>query len=227
MALKVHDVQMVEVAQLRPNKTNPKKPFNDRGLKGLRVSLGEFGFAGACIVAPNDDGTFDILDANTRYDELIRHEVARVPCVVMSDLKTEAQRKKFVLAYDRHKKPFDEEMVMQQLRELVNADENAQVLKDLVGLTGDASQLYGDGGESISDQAQQALDSAGAANASLMLSGPSEDIEQIRGLLRSMKGKLSSSQKVRATLAQAVAFLDWEEGRLLAVLLSTVTRFGV
>jgi hypothetical protein len=65
--LKVNPVRILTLDQLHPNPENPKKPWDSKGFKGLMTSLATFGFAGVAIVAPDPDGTFTILDANTRY----------------------------------------------------------------------------------------------------------------------------------------------------------------
>jgi hypothetical protein len=224
MTIKINKIESIPLAKLRTNGENPKKAFTARGLKGLRVSLQTFGFAGACVVAPDPDGMYTILDANTRYDELRASGISEIPCVIMDQLNTPEERKKFVLAFDRHKKLFDEEMVMKQLQELTAKNENADLLRELAGYPGQVNDLFGDKETGVSNAAEKELNPGKMS--SLMLSGPEEDIEHIRHLIRVSKAKLGASKIVLSVLGHAVTILDWEEERLLAVLLSTAIRFG-
>ncbi len=219
--MKVNQVKLLPVKSLRPNPENPKRPFDMRGFKGLMTSLEVFGFAGVCVVAPDPDGAFTILDGNTRYEELVANGVPEVPCVVMEDLTTRAARRKFFNAYDRHKKLFDEEKVMEQLRELAEQGENARLLGDLTGVK--VNELYAQLGEGREEH--DALKEAGGESGSLLIVGPAEEIAAIRGLLNHMRQKMTASRKVMATLTQAAMVWDWEDEKLLGVLLATIARF--
>ncbi len=219
--MKVNQVKLLPVKSLRPNPENPKRPFDMRGFKGLMTSLEVFGFAGVCVVAPDPDGAFTILDGNTRYEELVANGVPEVPCVVMEELTTRSARRKFFNAYDRHKKLFDEEKVMEQLRELAEQGENARLLGDLTGVK--VNELYAQLGRQT-PEAQQSLKDTGSTG-SLLIVGPAEEIAAIRGLLNHMRQKMTASRKVMATLTQAAMVWDWEDEKLLGVLLATIARF--
>jgi len=219
--VKVNQVKLLPVKSLRPNPENPKKPFDLRGFKGLMTSLEVFGFAGVCIVAPDPDGAYTVLDGNTRYEELVANGVPEVPCVVMEELTTRAARRKFFNAYDRHKKLFDEEKVMEQLRELAEQGENARLLADLTGLAS-VNDLYR---QAESREGHEALKEVGGESGSLLIVGPAEEIAAIRGLLNHMRQKMTASRKVMATLTQAAMVWDWEDEKLLGVLLATIARF--
>src|SRR5437762_3242168 len=91
--------------------------------RGLETSLQEFGFSGLFNVAPNADGTFEVLDGNTRVELLDDAGAADAPCVVHRDMAEgepgwQERRRAFVLSYDRNRKLFDEDAVLAQLKAL-------------------------------------------------------------------------------------------------------------
>lgn len=217
--MQVQPVELVEVARLRGNPHNPKKPLGLKARKGLRASLDRFGFAGLFVVAANEDGSCEILDGNTRLEELQREGVERVPCVVYRNMPPD-ERRAFTLAHDRHRKQFDEEAVREQLASLAGQPgADTEALAKLSGKSVDsllkqaaAKQAAAEGG--LKDAAGETM---------LVLFGPAEDLVAVREKLKSIRERLPLLMKANKALAEAVVALD--DGRLLALVLSVFQRF--
>lgn len=209
---------------LRPNPDNPKRPLGLKYKRGLRASLDRFGFAGLLVVAANDDGTYEVLDGNTRLDELERAGVETVPCVVYRGMDR-TERRTFVLAHDRHRKVFDEDVVLSQLQELAEKGGDVRALATLAGKD-NLDRLLAEAANGRDGVAPASAATPPPQSGSLVLYGPASEIQAIAGLLKQVKGRLSNLEKARKALEQAVEFLDWSDDRLLACLLATVARFG-
>lgn len=221
--MKINPVQLVDVAQLRTNPTNPKGPLGLKYKRGLRASLAKWGFAGVLIVAENADGTCEILDGNTRLEDLERAGVEKIPAIVFKDMGDD-ERKTFVLSHDRHRKMFNEDAVLAQLEELAG---NAEDLKELALLSGkdNLERLLAESstrGQAAAGEVQTG--SAAPAMGSLVLYGPAADMAGIRLLLKSIKGRMSTMAKTHKALADADRFLDWTDEKVIVLLLSTIAR---
>lgn len=219
----VNEVRALPVERLRHNPANPKRPLGLKYKRGLRASLDRFGFAGLLVVAANSDGTYEVLDGNTRLEELERAGVESVPCVVYQGMDA-AERKAFVLAHDRHRKVFDEDAVLAQLQQLAEDGGDTKSLALLAGkdnLDRLLAEAQGGGSQALATPAAPL-----PAMASLVLYGPAAEVKEINALLKQVKGRLTNLEKARKALGQAVEFLDWSDERLLAVLLAAVARFG-
>lgn len=224
--MNVNPVQVLDLGSLRPNPENPKRPLGARYRRGLQTALAEYGFAGVFVVARNADGTYTTLDGTSRLDLLDREGVERVPCVVLEDCAEgmpdwQDRRREFVLAYDRHKKIFDEDAVLGQLQALAERGRDHARLAALAGKE-NLQRLLASRQAAPAPEAPKA---AAPAMASLVLYGPAEDVGAIRDLLKGIKGR-SLAGKARAALGQAAEFLDWSDERVAAVLLATVARFA-
>ena len=219
--MKVNPVKLVPTIQLRANASNPKGPLGLKYKQGLRTSLARWGFAGLFVVASNDDGTFEVLDGNTRLEELEKAGTENVPCVVFDGMGPE-ERKKFVLAHDRHRKNFNEDAVMAQLEQLAH---NGEDLKELALLSGKDNLK-----KLLAEMSGQPVDMPDvpqakvAPMASMVLYGPASEMESIKGLLKQIKGRLSTLEKSRKALADAAEFLEWGDEKTLLVLLATIAK---
>lgn len=221
--MKVNPVELLPTEQLRQTGTNPKKPMGLKYKRGLRESLSRFGFAGLLVVAENDDGTYEVLDGNTRLDELSQAGIESAPCVVFRGMDA-LERRKFLLAHDRNRKVFDESAVLADLERLAAQGED---LKSLAKLSGkdNLERLLS---ESV---ARKPLSQSNPAAilptmASVVLYGPVVELTGIRELLKQVRGRGFLLEKTRQALGQAIQFLDWTDERLIAVLLATIAAFG-
>lgn len=210
--------------RLRSNPDNPKRPLGLKYKRGLRASLDRFGFAGLLVVAANDDGTYEVLDGNTRLDELERAGVETVPCVVYRNMDR-TERRAFVLAHDRHRKVFDEDVVLSQLQELAEKGGDVRALATLAGKD-NLDRLLAEAANGRNGVAPASAAPPPPQSGSLVLYGPASEIQAIAGILKQIKGRLTNLERARKALEQAVEFLDWSDDRLLACLLATVARFG-
>lgn len=226
--MQINAPERVPVAALRPSPDNPKDKIGKQYLAGLRASIERYGFSGTLSVGANLDGTFVVLDGNTRLDELLAAKivetwVCRVPACAEGVGDWASERKQFTLAYDRHRKKFSETAVLEQLKALAAKGED---VKQLALLSGKAnlSRLLAESQAPKGGAAGPA--STAPTQASLVLYGPMAEIQTIGGLLKHVKGKLSTLEKARKALGQSVEFLAWDDARLLSVLLATVAKFG-
>lgn len=221
--MNVNPVQLLPLAKLRHNPDNPKRPMGARQGRGLRKSLQRFGFAGVLVVAgPDPDGTYEVLDGNTRLDELAGAGGDRAPCVVL-DLDADG-RKEFALAHDRNRKLFDEDAVVAQLKELAGRGKDVKELAELTA----------------TDNLRYLLQEAGRAKGpppvtpkgpfkppeqgSLVLYGPAEDVQAVRQLVKRMRGRVAPLVKVRQSLEQAEQFQDMADETFLLCLCSAISR---
>lgn len=223
--MKVNPVQLLRVEKLYHNSDNPKKPLGLRYKRGLRAGLEEFGFAGVLVVAADGDGRYEVLDGNTRLEELEREGVEEIPCVVLTGLSRE-DRQTFILTHDRNRKVFDEDVVLTQLQGLADRGKDLRKLSILVSKENLARLLQEKAAGGLKVPPGTTPGAALPAMASLVLYGPADEIKAISELLKQVKGKLTFLEKGRKTLGQAVAFLDWSDEKLLACLLAAIAHFG-
>lgn len=227
----IHQVRPVPLASLRPNPDNPKQTLGARYRKGLQASLKKYGLADVLVVADNLDGTFVILNGNTRYEELLEAEgVADVPCIVMDDMAGEpsnpevaAKRKLFAVSFDRHRKLFNEDMVVDQLKSLYEASHAS--LKELQELSGveRLSQVM-EAAQTRQRKKQQEVTSQ--QTATFIINGPADVIADIRSLLKTVKMRMSESEKIRSLLAQMGDYVDWTEERVAVIALAVLARMN-
>jgi len=214
------NVQLMDLSKLVPNAENPKKPLGKKYKKGLEKSLSTFGFAGVILVSPNPDGTYFILDGNTRYEELKSRGESKAPVMVLDNVVTESDRKKFVMAYDRHKKQYDDNKVICDINALIAQGEDMDNLEILSGI----SDL-----EKILNAAQKddngLVEEVAEANESFILYGSSSQIQNIKTLLKSIKGKLKDIEKVQKML-QEFELLDITNETFLSILLNVCAHFS-
>jgi hypothetical protein len=218
----VREVVVLPLDKLVEHPDNPKKPFSSKSKRGLRESLAKYGFAGVCIVAPNDDGTYEVLDANTRRQELDEAGVERVPCVIMHDLKTREERNLFSITYDRHKKIYDDVAVVRQLREIVDRGFDAKHVEKLTGI--DNIAKYASISKKEIENIKTAADGKTSSMSSLVIYGPSEEIESIKQLAAAIKKRMSISEKIRSLLEQANEHADWSDGTVVAFALAVIAK---
>lgn len=218
--MKVNPVRMLPLSSLRHNPDNPKRPMGARYHRGLKASLERFGFAGLFVVAPEPDGTFEVLDGNTRLDELDGN-ASEVPCVVL-DLDADG-RKAFSLAHDRNRKLFDEDKVVEQLKELAGRGHNLKELADLTA-TENLRQLVEAQRVAQAAVKPHAQPQVMPAQGSLVLYGPAEDVEAVRQLVKRIRGRMPAATKARIAVEQAEAMLDLSDEDFLLVFLSVLER---
>jgi hypothetical protein len=228
--MQVNEVVLIPLVKLRPNPDNPKKPMGARYLRGLKASLAKYGFAGVLQVAGNADGSFVVLDGNTRLAELDAAGIEQawcqpVPACCEGVEGWQDARKAFVLAHDRNRKVFDEDAVLTQLKEL------AAHTTDLAGLeTLTASEnlrrLVEESKATTARAATASKQTLGrmAEQGSLVLYGPAEDVTAIKELLKRVRGRLSPVLKMRRVLEQAEAHEDLTAEEFLLALTSAIHR---
>lgn len=223
--MQIQPVEVLPLERLHHNPENPKRPLGLKYKRGLRASLERFGFAGLLVVAEDGDGSYEVLDGNTRLDELERLGVESVPCVVYRGMGRD-ERRAFVLAHDRHRKQFDEDAVLAQLQNLAAAGGDVKALAALSGkdnLDRLLAEASASGGAS---RAAAAPRDAPPAMGSLVLYGPAADLDAIRAVLKEVRGRLSAAERARKVLGDLAGLLDWSDERVLAVLLAAARRFA-
>jgi hypothetical protein len=200
--------------------------------KGLVSSLKEWGFAGVAVVAPNADGSAEILDANTRYQELLDAGVEQIPCVVMDNLagdpddpEVRDKRTLFITTFDGSRKVFDHDAVIENLRQLAERGASVNKMQSLSGIDnlGRILEANKKAAKAASDKMAKAK--AEVPHQSIVLYGPADDIEAIKELVKSIKLRISASERVRIVLEQAADNLDWSDDTLTTILLATIARF--
>jgi len=211
-------VAMIPTNTIHLNPDNPKKPLSRDRKRGLGKSLEHFGFCGAILVSPLPDepGEYIILDGNTRYEETVKLGVSELPCIILDHIDTPEKVKEFVLTYDRNRKAFNEDVVMEQLQELVEAGEdpallatlaNVQNLEELLSVS-EPQQIEGEPSEVIETQEN------------LLISGSKDDIDTVKSLLKSIKGKLLKIDKIKKAIGELESSqYSEDEGFLLILLL--------
>jgi hypothetical protein len=223
MAIETRSVKLLPVSSLVPNPDNPKKPMRAKESSGLKRSLKKYGFASVLVVAPNQDGTYEVLNGNTRLDELRENSVPEVPCVVMDDLAERDERTEFVLTYDRHHKVYDEERVIGQLRQLAQAGKDVRELQIASGVD-NLKQILANQQAAYQEQLQSGR-SAMPVMGSIVLHGPAEDIELINAALSEMKKRMSSVTKIAEIIVQAEENIDLNDETFATILLATIVRY--
>lgn len=212
--------------KLRSNPLNPKKPMGLKYLKGLRASLKTNGFSGLFIVAPIEDGEYEVLDGNTRFDELAKAGIEQVPCVIRDDLDTIEKRKMFVLGFDRHRKQFDESSVVEQIRELAKSGIDTKTL-ETISCVDNIANLITERTKKAAEAVHASAKSSKSAGqkASLVLYGPSEDIDSIKELAKQIHGRMSGAEKLHAVLTQSTDAIDWTDEMIVSIILATIGRY--
>lgn len=236
MSLVVHKPVVLPLSKLRQLDDNPKKDIGQKQLRGLRSSLKEFGFAGICNVALDQDGIYTILDGNTRTEELEANGITEVPCYIHDSMAWNApnsitKRREFVLSFDRNRKIYDERRVMEELQTLVASGLDVKKLSDLTCMD-KLKRICEEGkhgnAKTTETETKEALEAASQKlpeMASLMLYGPTTEIDRIRTLIKSVKGRFSATKKVVITLEQAAANLEMDDDTFLACFLAALAKF--
>lgn len=224
----INPVELLPLEQLLPNPDNPKLPLGQRFDAGLEASLDEFGFAGVLAVASNADGTYTVLDGTTRLDKLTADGVEQVPCVAIPACAEGADgwreaRVKFTLAHDRNRKIFDEEAVLRQLKDLAGKGQNVKALAKLTAVP-NLPRLLEESSRQATKAAAALPKMAPAAQASLVLYGPKEDVDAVRQLVKRVRGRFSDIFKLRFSMEQAEHNLDLTDEQFLLGFASALAR---
>jgi hypothetical protein len=223
-------VEMIPLNLLELNPANPKKPMSKDRLKGLNRSLTEFGLRDVVKIAPHPEieGSYLILDGNTRIEELRKRtdENVKIPCLVHADLTSREKITEFVLTFDRNVKAYDEMAVIGQLKELVDSGEDLNMLAELVNLPDlqqyiDNIQPFGDGDPLNGFDPDSLLEQD-----SIVVSGHTADIDGIRATLKNIKGKMNQSERIGKLLRHVEGF-DWDnDDSLLFVVLAIAAHLS-
>lgn len=225
--MRVNPVRVLALDRLKANPDNPKKPMGRRYSRALQASLDEFGFSGVFNVAENLDGTYEVLDGNTRLDRLDEGGAKEVPCVVHHDMAEgqpgwQERRTVFCLNYDRAKKLFDEDAVLAQLRDLAQQGADAGKLGTLTA-TENLDRLLAELEPPRAPVPNTPLKVA--PQSSLVLYGPAEDVDAIKELLKRIRGRFASVFKLRSTLEQADAFADLSDEAFCVCFTAALRRY--
>lgn len=217
----IPDVRILPVTDVHINPDNPKKPLSADRKKGLNTNLDKFGMCSAILVAPHPDfpGEFIILDGNTRYEEMVKRGHDKIPVQVLNHIKTPEDIKEFVITYDRNVKAYNEDLVEQQLRDLVDKGEDVEMLSKLSNIDNLEDLLNGDA-DSV---AKTFVDTAGVDEQdTLLLTGPKISIDAIKASLKKIKGKIDTATKARKILEACEGFdYDDDDSILLALLIAS------
>jgi hypothetical protein len=220
----IHKAVDIPLTALRPYGRHLKKPMGPRQLSSLRYLIDNFGFAGVFNVAEDPGPSYVVLDGNTRLEELRARNVQSAPCIIHSALchtiaDHEALRHEFVLGFDRARKVFDERQVVEDLKTLVHQGRDLNSLVKLSGVEKLKRMLEEDKSKLAQSPSLSQQIASSSDMQSLVLYGPSSQIGKIRDYLRTLRGKLTSSEKVHNFLVQAVDNLDVEDEAFLTVFL--------
>jgi hypothetical protein len=219
-------VEMVPLKLLEINPENPKKAMSKDRLKGLNRSLTEFGLRDMIKVAPHPEieGAYLILDGNTRIEELRKRtgtdSNVKIPCLVHSDLTSPEKIREFVITFDRNVKAYDETLVLGQLKELVEAGENIDLLADLANLPD--IQHYLDNLDGADMSTSSLALSMIIEQDSILISGPKSDIDGIKAQLKTIKGKLAQSDRA-SRLLKSVEGFNWDSDESFLFILLALT----
>jgi hypothetical protein len=207
-------VEMIPMNLLELNPDNPKKPMSKDRLRGLNRSLTEFGLRDMIKVAPHPEieGAYLVLDGNTRIEELRKRadEGVKIPCLVHSDLTTREKITEFVLTFDRNVKAYDETAVMAQLKGLVDAGEDVEMLAELVNLPDLQKYIDGMLGPENESLLENLISTSLVEQDIITISGPKSDIDGIMGLLKTINVKMEQSARVRLIM-ESVDEFDWRD----------------
>jgi hypothetical protein len=222
----VHVPVMLPVSSLRACGYDLKKKMGTDAKAGLRASLDEFGFSSSLNVAANKDGTYAVLDGNSRLDEVKASGVPEVPCVVHEDMEEgffdwENRRKSFVLAYDANRKGLDKKAAISVITDMISAGADGSSLARLSGIKG-IDKLVTDTKEAA-EKAKETLSAPPPALDSLVLMGPADQVRQIREYLDSIRGTLTHCEVVRDTLRDIAGF-DLTAEAFLTIFLDSLAR---
>jgi hypothetical protein len=222
-------VEMVPLNLLELNPENPKTPMTKNRLRGLNRSLTEFGLRDMIKVCPHPEieGAYLILDGNTRIEELRKRtdENVKIPCLIHADLTSREKIMEFVLTFDRNVKSYDEIAMLRQLKELADSGEDLAMLSEVANLP-DLQKFLDDMGDppehnAPSDEIPLNLL---VEQDSLLISGPKPDIDGIRALLRTIRGRMEKHERIRRILQNVDGF-DWSEDEgLLFIILAVVAH---
>ena len=212
------DVRILPMSTVHINPDNPKKPLSADRKKGLNTNLDKFGMCSPILVAPHPDlpGEFIILDGNTRYEEMEKRGHSKIPCQVLSHIETWEEIKEFVITYDRNVKAYNEDMVEQQLRELVAAGEDIDMLASLANVQNLEDLLSG---EAASKTASYVDTSSVEEQDTIIITGPKLAIDAIRAMVKKIKGKTDNAVKIQKTLTELNSALPNDEDELLLLFL--------
>ena len=212
------DVRILPIADVHINPDNPKKPLSADRKKGLNTNLDKFGMCSPILVAPHPDleGEFIILDGNTRYEEMTKRGHGKVPVQVLSHIKTWEEIKEFVITYDRNVKAYNEDMVEAQLRELVAAGEDIDMLASLANIPNLEDLLSG---EATTNEAAFVDTLSVEEQDSLLIAGPKSAIDAIKQMVKKIKGKADNAVKLQKVLTELNAALPEDEEELILLFL--------
>ncbi|OQB45010.1 MAG: hypothetical protein BWY01_01501 [Synergistetes bacterium ADurb.Bin155] len=223
------DVRILPLEKLIPNASNPKKPLPKKHEKGLQASLETFGFVGVLLVsAPDEAGNFAILDGNTRYDELVERGIDQAPCLVADWIDTKEKRMEFVLAYDRHLKMFDPDMVMAQVKELIDAGEDRDLLEVLTAVEEAASivtESVNSAIEDAEDEAEEEESMADEGHDSIVIVGPARAIANTISALGGLAGRMQPLDRLQKAIVSA-EMLDFDAPRMALVVGNILAHVG-
>lgn len=219
------DVRILPMSEVHINPDNPKKALSADRKKGLNTNLDKFGMCSPILVAPHPDlpGEFIILDGNTRYEEMAKRGHEKVPVQVLDHITTWEEIKEFVITYDRNVKAYNEDLVEAQLRALVAAGEDIEMLSNLANIPNLEDLLAGN---KVSETPAFIDIASIEEQASLLISGPKSAIDAIKTLARKIKGKASTAVKLQKVLTELNAALPEDEDELILLLLIAASHLS-
>lgn len=233
MTFQTLDPVPIPVPQLRPYDRNPKKAIGDRQRKGLNACIEEFGFAGALNVALDSaDPSYVVLDGNTRLELLQAHKIPLAWCYIHPALAYDqpdhlSRRHALALSYDRNRKVYDEQKVIEDLKDLVAKGADVARLSLLTGV--EKLKRITEEAPVSQEQIKQAVAAARQsmpAMESLILYGPSSTMAEIHQLLDGIRQRLAPHDKVKQLLAQAKDNIDFDsDEQFLLIFLAALAAY--
>jgi ParB family chromosome partitioning protein len=79
---KGEEVIQIDVDRIRPGKLQPRKQFNEKGLRELSASIREKGVIQPIIVSRTGDGTFSLITGERRWRATMLANIKKIPALI-------------------------------------------------------------------------------------------------------------------------------------------------
>lgn len=219
------NVKILPISEVHINPDNPKKPLSADRKKGLNTNLDKFGMCSPILVAPHPDlaGEYIILDGNTRYEEMVKRGHDKIPVQVLDHIRTKEEIMEFVITYDRNVKAYNEDMVEEQLRYLVEQGEDVGMLANLANIQNLEDLLTGE----IAAASASFVDTSSVDEQdSIIITGPKSAVDAIKAMVKKIKGKTDNAVKVQKILTELNSALPEDEDELLLLFLMAAAHMS-
>ena len=125
-------VQSIKIIEIEPNKSQPRRTFNNETLEELAKSIERYGVIQPIIVSKKDD-YYEIIAGERRWRAAKKAGLTEMPCIVRES--TEQKNREIALIEDRQKEDVNPIDKARGFRELIdNYGLKQQELADIIGL---------------------------------------------------------------------------------------------